>query len=472
MNPKLDELRGRLDTLKTEITTLSDKDELTAEEEERFQPAMDEFKAVKEEFDKAEARAAAVAAVRATATSSPGADTVNQINRDGLPKATDARNLRGGELRDAALRIAETRRDHPKLNKAQEANLEEKLNKPKSKYFNPEILARRLVVSESDEYKSAFAKVMSGNPALTAEEANALNEMRAANEGTNADGGFGIPVLIDPTIILTSGAAAAPILDICTITPITTDAWKGVNSGGFTWAYDAESAAVADNSLTDLAQPTITVYKAAGFIPYTIEVGEDYPDFQEEMSKQLAQGYLNLIAKQTMSGSGSSQPFGIFTTMQNTTTPAHVIVTTAGTLGAVDVRSAYAKLSELFRSQASWMMNVAVENTIRAFGNNLSLADFTQNLLGAPGDTLMGRQVYISDYAPTPTNTTGAESFLVVGDFAHYRFIQRQGMQVELVPHLFDQSTARPLGQRGWYAYSRHGADVDTQQAFRLISNT
>lgn len=470
MNPKLDELRGRLDTLKAEITTLSDKDALDEAEETRFAAALDEFKATKDDFDKAEARSKAVEEVRRTSTAHAGADVPAQINRQEFAGPGDVRSLNRSQARDAALRIAEGKGKH--LNAAQQTDLEAKL-KRHNKDFDGDMIARMLIVSESDEYKSAFAKVMSGgHPVLTLEEGNALNEMRAANEGTSADGGYGIPVLIDPTIILTSGAAAAPILDICTITTITTDAWKGVNSGGFTWAYDAESAAVADNSLTDLAQPTITVYKAAGFIPYTIEVGDDYPDFQEEMSKMLAQGYLNLVAKQTMTGSGSSQPFGIFTTLQNTTTPAHVIVTTLGTLGAVDVRSAYAKLSELFRSKASWMMNVSVENTIRAFGNNLALADFTQNLLGQPGDTLMGRPVYLSDYAPSPTNTTGAESFLVVGDFSHFRFIQRAGMQVELVPHLFDQSTARPLGQRGWYAWARHGSDVDTQNAFRLVSNT
>ncbi len=468
MNPKLDELRGRLDTLKTEITTLSDKDVLDETEEERFAVALEEFKATKEDFDKAEKRAKAVADVRATSTAAAGYDAPN-LNRGNFA-VRDVAGASRQERRDAALEIADKQGTH--LDNEQQRKVE-KLLKGRGVDFDGDVIARKLITTETPAYHRAFSKMTSqAMPIFTDEERDALLEYRAANEGTNADGGFGIPILIDPTIILTSGAAAAPILDICTITTITTDAWKGVNSGGFTWAYNAESAAVADNSLTDMAQPTITVYKAAGFIPYTIEVGEDYPDFQEEMSKQLAQGYLNLVAKQTMTGSGSSQPFGIFTTLQNTTTPAHVIVTTLGTLGAVDVRAAYAKLGELFRSKATWMMNVSVENTIRAFGNNLALADFTINL-GANGiGTLMGHDIRLSDYAPSPTNTTAAESFLVVGDFAHYRFIQRAGMTVELVPHLFDQSTARPLGQRGWYAYARHGADVDASNAFRLVSNT
>lgn len=468
MNPKLEELRGKLDGLKVEITALSEKDVLDEAEETRFSAALDEFKGVKADYDKAEARAIAVAAVNATATRSEfGAVNLNRNNFAVL----DVSRSNRAERRDAALDIAS--KQAPYLDTVQQQKVE-KLIRGRGQDFDGDVIARKMITTETPAYHRAFSKLTSMNPPVfDQEETQALLEYRAANEGTNADGGFGIPILIDPTIILTSGAAAAPILDICTITTITTDQWKGVNSAGFTWAYNAESAAVADNSLTDMAQPTIPVYKAAGFIPYTIEVGDDYPDFQEEMSKMLAQGYLNLVAKQSMTGSGSSQPTGIFTGMQNATNPpAHVIVTTLGTLGAVDVRAAWGKLGELFRPKASWIMNVSVENTIRAFGNNLSLADYTINLTASGENVLIGKKVYLSDYAPSPTNTTGPESFLVVGDFAHFRFIQRAGMTVELVPHLFDQSTARPLGQRGWYAYARHGMDADAYNAFRLISNT
>ena len=43
-------------------------------------------------------------------------------------------------------------------------------------------------------------------------------------------GGYGVPVLIDPSIILTSGAGAAPILDVCRVARVTTNQWKGVSS--------------------------------------------------------------------------------------------------------------------------------------------------------------------------------------------------------------------------------------------------
>jgi len=60
------------------------------------------------------------------------------------------------------------------------------------------------------------------------EEYRSITE-RAASSSSSA-GGYGVPVLIDPTIILTSGAADAPVLSVCRVETITTDAWKGVSS--------------------------------------------------------------------------------------------------------------------------------------------------------------------------------------------------------------------------------------------------
>jgi predicted phage gp36 major capsid-like protein len=45
-------------------------------------------------------------------------------------------------------------------------------------------------------------------------------------------------------------------------------------------------------------------------------------------------------------------------------------------------------------------------------------------------------------------------------------------MSVELVPHIFDPTTARPTGSRGWYATSRHGFDVVNAAGFRILANS
>jgi HK97 family phage major capsid protein len=471
---KLDELRTKVTELRDEITALSDKDTLDEAEEVRFEAALAEYEPLKVEYASAEARAKKVAEIRGADFTAGHDDFTFQRKVD--PSSIDPRTASRKELRDAALKVTESEGGH--LNSAQREHFERQL-RSHSADFEGSIVAKRLLVTENDDYRSGFMKaVTQDKPAFTPEEARAINafqEFRVASEGTGSAGGFGIPVLIDPSIILTSAAADAPILQISRMVTITTDAWKGVASSGVSWAFQAESAVVADDTPT-LVQPSIPVYAARGFIPYSIEVGQDYPGFADEMSTLLNQGYVDLLAKKTCVGSGSGEPTGIFTTLANqTVSPAHITVTTVGTLGAVDVRKAWMTLPERYRPRATWVYSPSVDGTIRAFANaasGLALADFTVDLTKNGVDVLMGRPVVVTDYAPQFTGTTGAANIAVIGDFSNFLVVQRAGMTVELVNHLFDTTTGRPVGQRGWFAFARIGFDAVNPNGFRLISNS
>jgi len=382
----------------------------------------------------------------------------------------DVRNGTFVELRDQALQVLET--EGSNLAPRQLDHVD-KLLRSRTAEVDGSVIAKRLLLSETDAYRSAFAKAVTQTaPVFSPEESRAVAEFRAANEGTGSAGGFGVPVLIDPTIILTSGAADAPLLQISRMVTITTDAWKGVSSSGVSWSYDAESAVVSDDTPT-FAQPTIPVYSARGYVPFSIEIGQDYPGFADEMSALLSQGFIDLVAKQSCTGSGVACPTGIFTAMVNATNnPAHVTVTTVGALGATDVRAAWSSLPERYRPRATWVMSPTVLSKVSAFGNGLALSDYTVNLLADGTSVLTGRPVVVTDYAPSFTGTTGAENFAVVGDFGRYVLVQRAGMSVELVPTIFDQATARPTGSRAWFATARHGLGVSDANGFRLLANS
>jgi HK97 family phage major capsid protein len=473
----LEQMRARLAELRGEILALSDataetwtalEGETRSALEARGEYALLEFTTLKADLDAAEARARRVAEVRATVTEeTPGAD-VNVI-RSTDPLAGSIRGASRSELRDRAMKVLETR--GKRLAPFQQDHVASLLD-TRSIDVDGSHIAKLMLATESDAYRSAFQKGVTGDSFFTAEEQAAVLEFRAASEGTPSAGGFGIPVLIDPTIILTSGAVDAPILQLATVKTITTDAWKGVSSAGVTWSYDAEASAVSDDTPT-LAQPVINVFAARGFIPYSIEVGQDYPGFADEMAMLLSQGFVDLVASQSMVGSGSSSPRGLFTAVAATTTnPAHVTVATAGTIGAVDVRSAWAALPERYRGRATWLMSPTVDAKIRALGNNLNIADFTVDLTKDGTPVLTGRPVVVSDYATAFSGTTGAANYAVIGDVSQFFIVQRAGMTVELVDHLFDQATGRPSGSRGWFAYARHGMDVANANAFRLLSNS
>jgi hypothetical protein len=54
---------------------------------------------------------------------------------------------------------------------------------------------------------------------------------------------------------------------------------------------------------------------ARGFVPYSIEVGMDYPNFASEMQTLLAEGYDELLIDKFSRGSGSGEPNGILTVL-------------------------------------------------------------------------------------------------------------------------------------------------------------
>lgn len=468
MSDKLTALQGEIEARQARIDELATLDDITPELDTELTAALEAQRSAIAERDAIEARNKAVAEVREKATSfAPGA-APTFIRKQDAPAPTEVRNLNRAEARDHAMRLLDGASD-AYVSARNKAHVEQ-LIKKQSGDVDGSAIAKRLLITESDAYRSAFAKGVTQNqPVWTNEEARALEEFRAANIGTDANGGFGVPVLIDPTIIISSGYSDVPVLKVCRIETITNDEWKGVSSAAAAWSWDGEVGTVSDD-MTTLAQPTVTAYKAQAFIPYSIEVGMDYPGFASEMAKLLDQGYMDLLAAATVTGSGSSQPFGIFTAL-DANTNVEVVVTTDGSFGAVDIDKVWAGLPERFRRNAKWLMNVDVENEVRGFGSGTATSRFTVDQTKEGISLLNGKQVLLSDAAPTFTGTTGASNILVVGDFSNYLVAQRAGMNVELVPHLFDVTSNRPTGQRGWFAWARVGADSIVDNAFRLLQN-
>ena len=463
---KIDELAVSVEELRSRIVDLSERDEITPEEDAELDAALTEHEARKAEYDALVERQARVSAARdAVVERAAGYDAPQMMKR--TETQIDVSTASRQQVRDAALAIID--RDGSNL-PARNGDHVDMLVRSRNGNCDGTQIAKRLVLTENDAYRSAFMKgVMHQSPAFTSDEARALDEFRAMSEGSDGAGGYGIPVLIDPSIILTSGAAAAPVLDLARVVTVTTDEWKGVASTGMSWSYDAEAAEVSDDSPT-LTQPNIPVYTARGFIPYSIEVGDDYPAFAAEMRRLLDAGYIDLVAQQTITGSGSSQPTGIFTAL-DANTNVEVVVTTDGAFGAVDVLAAWKSLPERYRANATWIMNTDVENEIRTFAAGADSAYYTVDLSAGGIGTLFGRPIRTTDYAPEFTGTTGAANILVVGDFSNFVVAQRAGMSVELIPHLFGTSNGRPTGQRGWFATARHGFDSVNDLGFRLLQN-
>jgi HK97 family phage major capsid protein len=383
--------------------------------------------------------------------------------------AGDTRRITNSEARDRALRVLDSYAAAD-LSDAQKTLVDKQVRRD-------HVTARRILVTENEDYRTAFLKLVTDvHPVLTEEENRAVQawyEFRALGDWTTTAGGFGIPVFIDPSIILTAQESGNPFLSIAKQVTVNTNQWKGVSSAGVTWAFQTEAAAATDNSPT-LAQPTVLVHMARGFIPYSIEVGMDYPGFASEMSTLLAQGYDELLVNKFTIGSGTGEPKGILTAI-SATAGDRVKVTTGGSIGAPDPYAVWKALPQKYRRNASWLMSVGVNNAIRQIGAANVFHGYTVNLPEGWADQLFNRPVYESAYMPdTTTWTTTAEGQAIVGDFSNFVIARNGGMSVELVPQLFQQVTAGsgpavPTGQRGWFAYARIGSDASNTAGFRLL---
>jgi HK97 family phage major capsid protein len=84
------------------------------------------------------------------------------------------------------------------------------------------------------------------------------------------------------------------------------------------------------------------------------------------------------------------------------------------------------------------------------------------------GSDLLGKGVYEAS-AQSGTFTTG-QLIAVVGDFNYYKIVDRIGMNIELIPHLFGAAQGQlPTGQRGLFAWWRTGAKVLNAAGFKTL---
>jgi len=443
----------------------------TPAENARFYALCRQSKSMHEANRAAEARAAKRSARTAPApkVTAPARDA--GFTRAPVERVIDPTSATRTELRDGALKVLE--RESNRLTPGQLDHVEV-LVRESTDNRDAATVARWVAMTETPAYRSAFWKSLRDErPAYTATETYTINRFRETFVSEFRAGaevgsfGLAIPATIDPSIVPSAGELA-PIVQLCTRVPVMTDVWKGVASTGSPWTFQAEGATVADESPT-LVQPVLPINTARTFVPASIELSEDYPNWTAELTKTLDRGYVDLLAQKSAVGSGTGEPTGLFTRMANTTTnPSHVTVTTAGHIGAIDVRAAWSALPQRFRASATWVCHENVLSQVRNIAGAASQVDL---VVDRQGTTLMGRPVVTSSYCPDFTGTTGAESFLVLGDLSGYTLATRLGVTVELVPQMRDGS-GRPIGERGYLAYARVGADVTVPTAMALLANS
>lgn len=376
-------------------------------------------------------------------------------------RSYDDPETEGRELRDRALKAIETMRPkHPDVSKEEAQKNVERLLDTDSEDGR---FARYLLTVGSPTYKRAFGKALAGTM-LSRDEQVAMESAKYAERAlslTGASGGFAVPFELDPTILNTSSGVLNPIRQASKVIQITVDEWRGVTSTGITATYEAEATETTDNAPT-LVQPTISTEKAQAFVPFSIEVGQDWTNLQSSMAELIQDAKDTLEAAKFITGTGTNEPFGVITGATTT-----VNATAGGVFTLANLYALKNALPPRYRPRAAFMGDGAILDKIRQFdtvGSSASI--WVDNLQDDRAGTLLGKPVFEASEM-TDVTTVGAK-FLLYGDFSRFVIVDRVGLNVEVIPHLMG-ANRRPTGQRGLYAYWRNGAKVVDANAFRVL---
>lgn len=322
-------------------------------------------------------------------------------------------------------------------------------------------LARRILQTGSETYDRAFGKA-----ALAGNVNGLTNEERAALAvGATATGGFAVPFALDPTVIMTNASVVNPVRQVARVVQIAGKTWQGVTSAGITVSRAAEAAEASDNSPT-LAQPTVTPTRVQGFVPFSFEIDQDWAQMRAELGMMFQEAKDVEEATSFTNGTGvDPQPEGFITGIA--AVGGSVIGTGGATFVAADVYKPADALPPRHTANAVWMGNKSVYSQIRQLDSNGGSALWARIGEGRP-DQLLGYPVYEASAMPA-FSTAGTTRLLVLGDFKKFLIVDKIGMSVELIPHLFGTANNFPTGQRGLYAVWRNSSKVLDANAFRLL---
>jgi HK97 family phage major capsid protein len=327
-------------------------------------------------------------------------------------------------------------------------------------------------------YLTAFGKMVSdsttGHLRFSPEEVEAVRRVsaveseRAMSIGTGSAGGFAVPFQLDPTILISGTGVLNPIREISNVETIIAHEWRGITADQITAAFTAEATEVADSSPT-LVQPDIITQKAQAFVPISIELFQDWTTLQQQLTNLISDAKNNLEATKFMSGSGTNEPVGLLSigTTGSLTTSQRVQTTTVATYAVGDPWLLKAALPPRFIPRTTYAAGPAIWDSTYRFVAQGSTTEPRQFSDGDRGGDFLGAPKV--EYSPMVTTTTTGSKIMIAGDFSQYKIVDRIGMQVELIPHLFGASNRFPTGQRGIYAFWRVGAAVLMANAFRYL---
>ncbi len=296
-------------------------------------------------------------------------------------------------------------------------------------------------------------------------------ELKALSAGSNADGGYTVPLEIETTIDRVL-AKASPIRAIASVRQIGGNVYrKPIATAGAATGWVAETDARAQTNTPTLSVidfPAMELYAMPAATPTLLD--DSAVDIEQWLAGEVQIVFAEQEGAAFVSGNGTTQPKGFLseTIVADAswawTKIGYVASGADGAFASSNptdslVNLAYAP-KQGYRANGSWVMNRKTESVIRKF------KDSTGNYIWAPGSaagqppTLLGYPVAEAEDMPDIASNSYSVAF---GDFARgYLVVDRIGIRT-----LRDPYSAKPYVL--FYTTKRVGGGVQNFEAIKLM---
>lgn len=305
----------------------------------------------------------------------------------------------------------------------------------------------------SDSYNRAFWDQVRAKDGIPYEVRNALSE------GVDTEGGYLVPDEFEKTLVQALEAdnivrANAHVFTTANgVHKIPIVATKGVAN----WIDEGASYGESDDVF---GQEQIDAHKIGTIVKVSEELLNDSAfDLEAYFRSEFARRIGNKEEEAFLVGDGSKKPTGIL----NATGGAEVGVTAAGAtaITADEIIDLYYSLKSPYRKNAIWVLNDSTVRAIRKLKDNNGQYLWQPALRDGEFDTLMGKKIVTSAYAPEME--AGAKTVLF-GDLSYYWIGDRQGITFKRLNERYAD-----LGQVGFLASKRVDGKLILPEAIKVL---
>ena len=280
--------------------------------------------------------------------------------------------------------------------------------------------------------------------------------VKTQTEGTNNDGGFTVPTAINRDIVARRDDAS--LLGQFRFQRVTTDTWKVVVPAQST---KATAAIVGEGVTATASEPNIANSKTIQLYKDTLEfaiteelLADTASNYEEFLMAEIARAMAVSVNSFIITGTGSSQPFGIYQRVTNDVTLGATSATAAQILSiSTAINGAY-----MTNGETGWIMRNATWGVARG----LDLTNTGMLLTSMEGGVRRIESWPVALSESVQAYGTSANEPFIFGNFSYYAFAERTaGVQIE---RDYNPRTGITYMIAKW----RFGGDVTQPEAFAI----